>query len=286
MFSITWLEENKDWVFSGAGVTAITALIAILSSFITYRINRRLRKKLTLKTNLTEYKLNLEHNQINDVDRTKDLTVTYKDIPYNNLCEFITIAENTGVVAIENQHILIKFPADCSLVDIVTEKSSQFIQIEQEEMRGPEALEYLYRLSRLEPSDKVALTYLIDTQATEKISCEPRGVDEIDYDYSGSGIIRDLYQELVLYFALFVLCGSLPFIGKVFQSLVILTAAPRIIEFLRDWRNAGNTGTEGPKYDFRGSQFAGGFAETVRGEQTGGKISNYDKDISESEAVL
>lgn len=32
---------------------------------------------------------------------------------------------------------------------------------------------------------------------------------------------------------------------------------------------------QGPKYDFRGAQFAGGFAETVYGNQGGGTINNY-----------
>lgn len=281
-----WLEQNKDWVFSGAGIAAITALIAILSSLITYQINKRLRKKLTLNTNLKQYKLNLRQHQANDADRIKDLKVTYKDISYDNLCEFIVIAKNTGVVAIENQHLLVKLPENCSLIDIFTEKSSQVIETEQQKIQGTESLECLHRLSRLEPSDKVTLTYMIDTQITERISCEPRGVDEIDYDYSGSRIARDLHQSLVLYFSLFILCGSLPFIGKIFQSLVVLVAAPRIIEFLRDWRTAANiANVENAMYDMRWSQFAGGFAETVQGNQIGGEVKNDVGDTSEFEDV-
>lgn len=32
---------------------------------------------------------------------------------------------------------------------------------------------------------------------------------------------------------------------------------------------------QGPKYDFRGAQFSGGFAETVHGDQVGGTIQNF-----------
>ena len=39
--------------------------------------------------------------------------------------------------------------------------------------------------------------------------------------------------------------------------------------------NNKNTMTEAPKYDQRHAQFAGGFAETVRGHQEGGNIHNY-----------
>lgn len=36
-----------------------------------------------------------------------------------------------------------------------------------------------------------------------------------------------------------------------------------------------------PKYDLRGAQFAGGFAETVRGHQTGGTINNYGAQLDD-----
>lgn len=32
---------------------------------------------------------------------------------------------------------------------------------------------------------------------------------------------------------------------------------------------------QGPKFDLRGAQFAGGMAKTVQGDQTGGDINNY-----------
>ena len=41
---------------------------------------------------------------------------------------------------------------------------------------------------------------------------------------------------------------------------------------------------EGPKYDFRGAQFAGGFAETVLGNQSGGTINNEPSEPSTLES--
>ncbi|MEP0908895.1 pentapeptide repeat-containing protein [Leptolyngbya subtilissima ST-M1] len=39
--------------------------------------------------------------------------------------------------------------------------------------------------------------------------------------------------------------------------------------------------TEGPKYNLQGAQFAGGFAETVEGNQIGGVINNYGASLEE-----
>lgn len=41
------------------------------------------------------------------------------------------------------------------------------------------------------------------------------------------------------------------------------------------WRNQTMPDKEASKYDFRGAQFAGGFAETVQGSQTGGTQYNF-----------
>ena len=38
---------------------------------------------------------------------------------------------------------------------------------------------------------------------------------------------------------------------------------------------------QGPKYDLRGAQFAGGMAETVQGDQVGGIINNYGTKVEE-----
>ena len=43
---------------------------------------------------------------------------------------------------------------------------------------------------------------------------------------------------------------------------------------------------QGPKYDLRGAQFAGGMAETVQGDQVGGTIHNYGAKIEDITQLL
>ncbi|MEM8611175.1 MAG: pentapeptide repeat-containing protein [Cyanobacteria bacterium P01_H01_bin.105] len=43
---------------------------------------------------------------------------------------------------------------------------------------------------------------------------------------------------------------------------------------------------QGPKYDMRGAQFAGGFAETVQGDQVGGTINNYGPNTEDITRLL
>ncbi|MEO0868349.1 MAG: hypothetical protein AAFY17_07860 [Cyanobacteria bacterium J06642_11] len=44
--------------------------------------------------------------------------------------------------------------------------------------------------------------------------------------------------------------------------------------------------SETPKYDLRGAQFAGGFAENVQGDQVGGTINNYGPNTEDITRLL
>ncbi|MEM8643177.1 MAG: pentapeptide repeat-containing protein, partial [Cyanobacteria bacterium P01_G01_bin.54] len=61
---------------------------------------------------------------------------------------------------------------------------------------------------------------------------------------------------------------------------IVGTAINRSGTHINTYQNQGNTtvseqGSNAPKYDLSNAQFAGGFAETVQGDQIGGTINNY-----------
>jgi hypothetical protein len=57
--------------------------------------------------------------------------------------------------------------------------------------------------------------------------------------------------------------------------------------YISTYQNHGDTVmSEASKYDMRGAQFAGGFAETVQGDQIGGIINNYGANLDEITRLL
>ena len=64
------------------------------------------------------------------------------------------------------------------------------------------------------------------------------------------------------------------------------TAINRPGTHIDTYNNQGDTtvteqGSNAPKYDMRGTQFAGGFAEKVEGNQIGGTINNYGASLDD-----
>ena len=66
-----------------------------------------------------------------------------------------------------------------------------------------------------------------------------------------------------------------------------MTMAERPINVINEAKSTSesNSMSESPKYDQRGAQFAGGFAETVQGDQIGGNIHNYAAQQNLTEAA-
>ena len=226
---LEWIEENKEWIFSGAGIAAVSAVVAIVSAVLTYwfrlRLEKRRRKQATLQNSLKSYR-------IGDDSDDKNLEVSYQGKSYSNLCQYQTEFTNTGSIAIENQQLLFRFPRDTKIVEDSKKFSTNTIGSSADEVTGESELEIVHTLNRLEPGDSASFSFLLDTSQSNRIECLPRGVDEIDYSTTANAAASEA-QKLVAYAALFVLMGAMPFFESVFQAGVILAAGPTLLSFSR-----------------------------------------------------
>lgn len=225
-----WIQYNKDWFLSGAGIFIVSSLIAVASSLLTlytkFRSDRKSIKILSVHTKLNKYK-------IEDSLQKGELAVSYKGKLYDNLCQYLVIVENTGQVAIEGQKLLLKFPPECVKIDFSIKRSSQIIQLEQETYPTEDVQEELHSFQRLEPSDKITISYMLNTTDSENIDIQPRGVDGVRYNLKGYEGISEL-QNLIVFFAIFLVLGIIPFIGELLQALVVLIASKTIIHVLNE----------------------------------------------------
>lgn len=234
-----WLEQNKEWIFSGVGITIILTTVSIFSSLIGYCVkaltDRKTRQILSIKTDKTIYKIVSRNPQA-------DMKVTYKDKLYNNLCEYSVTIRNIGLKSIQNFLFVIKVPIDCSIIDDFKDKSSGLIELNinrlepsAKRLKTPELIEYKCVCNNLRPSDYIIITYIIDTNRPERIKFDPRS-DDIEYDYKGSELTSEEdIKRLILYFALLILFGSIPLIGKILQSLLILVISPTLLRLIKNW---------------------------------------------------
>ena len=224
-----WLEANKQWIFSGAGVAVITAVVAILSSAITLwlkiRSERKRRKRLALNFELRQYR-------ISAASENDPLTVSYKGQLYDNLCQFSVSVENVGDPSITAQQLLFRFPDDANIVDLYEKFSSQTISATNKKFESADEIEHLWTINRLERGDTASFVYVIDSKNSKEITCDPRGVDDIDCFYMGNESVPDT-RMLISFVALFVLTGAIPLVGRMIQAVVVFAAAPTIISVVK-----------------------------------------------------
>lgn len=239
-----FLDTNRDWIFSGVGVTAITAIFSIISSVATYLIQNRnynrSRKKALIKKDLKRYEIETDDIPGN----VGNLVVSYNGRPCEILCRFTVTIRNIGLPAIRGQQLLFSFPENCSILeDAEPNRNTGVIIVEREELQSNGKTEHLYEIQVLEREDNVSISYILDTVNAEELRCEPRGVDEIDYNFSEFANSSDI-SVLIALFALFVMSGAVPIIGNIFKAGVILAASPylvRIIQNLIDFLKQENS---------------------------------------------
>lgn len=231
---LEWLELNKQWVLSGAGVAIITSIVAIASSLITLvikiRSERKGLKRMTFSTKLNLY-------QIENDERSDDLAVSYQGQPYANLCQYLITIKNSGQVAIEGQQLLLKFPEGSIILDFALNRSSNIINNERNILNESGVREELHTISRLEQPDTLTYSYIINTTAPNSIVCQPRGVDGAKYIFSGLEEEVPEFRKLILFLVIFLLIGNIPIVGGMLQILVIIAASQTIVRVYEEWRD-------------------------------------------------
>ena len=232
---IDWILQNKEWVFSGAGILVVTGVFSFLSVVMTLWLKSRSERKKKRRLQLLEKLVKFE---IPHAEKSIDgglLLVSYKAKEYKHLCHYSVFIENSGSSSIENQNLLFSFPKEASVLEKLVEPSSSLINISSEELNNTN--EILYRVDRLEQSESITISILINAEDPESIKCTPRGVDNIDYIWGKSGSTSDI-EILVLLMAVFIFSDAVPLISSILQGFIVLASAPLIIRMARTFINS------------------------------------------------
>lgn len=231
-----WLEQNKDWFLSGAGIFIVSSIVSFASVLLTLWWKSRSEKKKLKRLKVSSGVSRLTISSPNESDAISDdhVKVSYKGNEFENLCVYTVQVNNIGIPAIEKQRLHILIPTEARIIEVVENKSLQSIKLDKKEMNDSEKKEIIYEFERLERNDMCSISYLLDMKDSLSISSEPRGVDEIEYSYKED---IDSYEinRLVLYVATFVFADMIPLIGGLLQALVVIAASPVIIEMFRKY---------------------------------------------------
>ncbi|SKC32551.1 hypothetical protein CZ809_02067 [Photobacterium piscicola] len=226
-----WLLSNREWVFSGAGIFAITVIFSILSAMITLYLKRRyqskLRKKLQVVTNIVQFDLSADESGIDN----ESLLVSYKSKEYRNLCYYSVKVTNIGASAINNQSLLFTIPKIAQVIESSVQPSNSSISV----MRkiNDDTQDEVHSIDRLENSESVSITYLVNLEKVDEMKCIPRGIDNIDYSYDNKQSTTNDTELLVMFIAVFIFVDIVPVIGSALQGLIVFVSAPLIVRIVR-----------------------------------------------------
>ncbi|MDU9047279.1 MAG: hypothetical protein Q3M30_00400 [Candidatus Electrothrix sp. Rat3] len=229
-----WINQNKEWFLSGAGLFVISSIVSFTSVLLTLwfksRAENKKVKKLKVASGGTKFSIpsSNEHNGISQ----EHIKISYKGKEYEDLCIYTVQITNIGLPAIEAQRLHLVIPNDANVIETFASKSLDSIPLSKVEIEGEAKSEIIYTFERLEPDDVCTISYLIDIADVGSVICDPRGVDNIDY-FRTEDIDKSEINRLVIYIATFIFAGVIPVIGKLIQALIIIATAPIVIELYR-----------------------------------------------------
>lgn len=219
------LKMIAPWVTGGLAGATLTLIVKIYAE-------RRRRKIVSI--NITKQQFALPPIATQSHLPSEDLTVSYKNQHYKNLSLYTTKIENVGYGGVNNQKLIFVLPRRASLVDQFLTITPASLKYQEEDNTTEEKLEKVYSFDRVEKGDNIVISFLLDYDNLDQVQCLPRGIDDVEYiignqEYQNE--VEQNLQKLIGFLALFVAVGSLPLIGGMFQSLVLITATPFIVRF-------------------------------------------------------
>jgi hypothetical protein len=240
---IVFLKAIAPYVTGGLG----GAIFTLITRFWADRSRRRI-----IRFSIGKQRFSLPENISQDFIDPDSLTVSYKNKGYSHLALYSVKVENVGYGSVEGQKVVFIFPQKTTVIEEVCSCSVPTItyKVEDYSTKAKETKDYTF--TRIENSDSVVISFLVDCEFLDDIQCLPRGTDNVDYvigDNKPKSEIEQTVRNLLLYLVIFVLVGAfdiIPPLDDAARALILVLLIPDVtglinLTFLRKASSSENS---------------------------------------------
>jgi hypothetical protein len=202
---------------------------AILTYLLNQRVIRRRQAKILITIERVDYSLAARDEQL------KELRVSYRGNEFDNLLLFQFLVKNISTKSVSCSPFLFQFKKDAAIVDLVTVTHPLRREVAMVRQQGHDNA-YIWDTGELKPQDSARLSMLL--APTTHVDWDWRGEDDVETTSYGQETTRSFEKELrdiVLWTSLYIAAGSIPFMGNLFQALLILVSIPSIVSYIIRW---------------------------------------------------
>jgi hypothetical protein len=202
---------------------------ALLTYTLNQRATRRKQARILVATERVDYSIAGRDKNL------EDLRVSYNGRSYDSLLLFKITIDNTSTRTIKNSPILILFEKGTKIVD----RSSLTLPTSRRiDWIGEEGQDYAYRwdAGELKPGDSASTSILLTPTTT--VNWLWRGDDDVEVISAGHEGVQTFERELrnvIVWIALYVSVGVIPFFSSLAQGLLLIISMPFIVSYCVRW---------------------------------------------------
>ncbi|BAZ53277.1 hypothetical protein NIES4103_59510 [Nostoc sp. NIES-4103] len=222
---IVFLKAIAPYVTGGLG----GAIFTLLTRMWTDRSRRKI-----VKFSIGKQRFSLPDNISQGFIDSDSLTVSYKNEGYSHLALYSVTVENIGYGSVEGQKVVFIFPEKTTVIEEVCSCSVPTVTYKVEDYSTEAKITKDYTFTRIENSDSVTISFLVDCEFLDEIKCLPRGTDNVDYligDNRPKSEIEQSVRKLLLYLVMFVIVGGfdiIPPLDDAVRALILFVSIPDV----------------------------------------------------------
>lgn len=223
---VTMITAITPWITGGLAGAILTLVAKIWADR---------RKKKTLQIVAKSKRFTLDSDEKDELASKQGLKVSYLGNEYNDLLWYSTEIRNIGYGNINNQKIIFLLSSDTHILKEEIHIHPLAVSHSVNDAKTENGVEKCYEFPNISGDDVISISFLINSPSIEAIRLFPRGNDETEYSMNSGESLNQLesdIRKLLLYLAMFVLMGAMPFSEGIFQALVVISSIPTVSKII------------------------------------------------------
>ncbi len=143
-----------------------------------------------------------------------------------------SVINNIGYGGVDSPKIIYLFPANTKIIEHEIVSSPIKIPYTEDTKTTDQGIEHSIKWERIEKTDNVVASFLLECQEPDSIKCNPRDLEGVECKI-GQFVLQDELESkiriIAVLFSMFILFGMAPILREILQAVIVILMIPHFL---------------------------------------------------------